>query len=323
MFAQRRQASQFLGYIPEESFLYDKLSGREFLEFAAEMRGLRDADERARIARECERFDLGEFLDDLIETYSHGMKQRLVFASALLHDPPVLVVNEPMVGLDPRSMRVAKDLLRSRADAGAAILMSTHTLSIAEEIADRIGIVNGGRLHFLGTVAELQRELSSPHASLEPLFLEVTGGNQRRRGRICPARPTVSGEQSGETWKEDLAGPLPAVAAGCRRSRRNRWRFGGCACGRCERSRWQTLSLARFRLGLVLVLSALLWSGVFRLLFDGFKFLHRAIPHTETLDQMLQTVFAAFFLALFVMLLFSSGIVLYGSLFCCARRRCC
>ncbi len=156
--AQRRQASQFLGYIPEESFLYDKLSGREFLEFAAEMRGLRNADQRARIARECERFDLGEFLDDLVETYSHGMKQRLVFAAALLHDPPALVVDEPMVGLDPRSMRVAKDLLRSRADAGAAILMLTHTLSIAEEIADRIGIVNGGRLHFLGTVAELQRE---------------------------------------------------------------------------------------------------------------------------------------------------------------------
>ena len=176
--AQRRQANQLLGYIPEESFLYDKLSGREFLEFAAEMRGLSDADKRARIARECRRFDLGEFLDDLIETYSHGMKQRLVFAAALLHDPPALVVDEPMVGLDPRSVRVAKDLLRSRADAGAAILMSTHTLSIAEEIADRIGIVNGGRLHFVGAVAELQRELSSPHASLEPLFLELTGGGR-------------------------------------------------------------------------------------------------------------------------------------------------
>ena len=144
--AQRRQANQLLGYIPEESFLYDKLSGREFLEFTAEMRGLSDADKRAHIARECRRFDLGEFLDDLIETYSHGMKQRLVFAAALLHDPAALVVDEPMVGLDPRSVRVAKDLLRSRADAGAAILMSTHTLSIAEEIADRIGIVDGGRL---------------------------------------------------------------------------------------------------------------------------------------------------------------------------------
>ena len=187
--AQRREASQLLGYIPEESFLYDKLSGREFLEFAAGVRGFGDA-EKAR-ASPANRNDStsANSSNDLIETYSHGLKQRLIFAAALLHDPAALVVDEPMVGLDPRSVRAAKDLLRSRADAGAAILMSTHTLSIAEEIADRIGIVNGGRLHFVGAVAELQRELSSPHASLEPLFLELTGGNHRggeesaRRGR--------------------------------------------------------------------------------------------------------------------------------------------
>ena len=136
-------------------------------------------------------FDLADFLDDLIETYSHGMKQRLVFASALLHDPAVLVVDEPMVGLDPRSVRVVKDLLRSRAAAGAAVFMSTHTLAVAEEIADRIGILNGGRLHFLGTLAELRQELSSPHASLEPLFLELTGGNHRR-GEERSTCPTVT-----------------------------------------------------------------------------------------------------------------------------------
>ena len=113
--AQTRAASRFLGYVPEEPFLYDKLSGREFLEFAAEMRGLPAADKQARIAREAENFDMADFLDELVETYSHGMKQRLVFASALLHDPAVLVVDEPMVGLDPLSVRVVKDLLRSRA----------------------------------------------------------------------------------------------------------------------------------------------------------------------------------------------------------------
>jgi ABC-2 type transport system ATP-binding protein len=178
---QTRQATSFLGYVPEEPYLYDKLSGREFLEFVAELRGLDKARREARIARETETFEMGSFLDDLVETYSHGMKQRLIFASALLHDPPALVVDEPMVGLDPRSVRVVKDLLRARAAAGAAVLMSTHTLNIAEEIADRIGIVNNGRLHFLGTVAELQQALASPHAALEPLFLELTSGNNHSR----------------------------------------------------------------------------------------------------------------------------------------------
>jgi ABC-2 type transport system ATP-binding protein len=172
-----RQASRLIGYVSEEPFLYEKLSGREFLEFAAEMRGLSPADKEARIDREKERFDLADFFDDLIETYSHGMKQRLVFASTLLHDPAVLVIDEPMVGLDPRSVRVVKDLLRSRAAAGTAIFLSTHTLAVAEEIADRIGIVNGGRLHFLGTVPELQRELASADTSLEPLFLKLTEDN--------------------------------------------------------------------------------------------------------------------------------------------------
>ncbi len=126
----------------------------------------------------------------------------------------------------------------------------------------------------------------------------------------------MSEEQSGKTRKEDLAGPLPAVAGALPSLDEESLAFWRMRLRTLRTSARQTLSLARFRLGLVLVLSALLWSGVFWLLFDGFKFLYQAIPHTETLDQMLQTVFAAFFLALFVMLLFSSGIVLYGSLFC-------
>ncbi len=114
-----------------------------------------------------ERFELAGFLDNLTETYSHGMRQRLVFAIALLHDPQVLVVDEPMVGLDPRSARVVKDLLRAEAAAGKTVLMSTHTLAVAEEIADRIGILNRGQLDFLGTLAELRQELSAPHQALE------------------------------------------------------------------------------------------------------------------------------------------------------------
>ena len=177
-----RRAAHSIGYVPEEPFLYDKLSGREFLEFVAEMRGLARPGIDDRIRRECQYFDLDAFIDDLIETYSHGMRLRLVFASALLHDPPVLVIDEPTVGLDPRNVRAVKDRLRDQADAGTTVFMSTHTLALAEEIASRIGIMDHGRLHFLGTVGELQGELASHHASLEPLFLELTSGNGRRKG---------------------------------------------------------------------------------------------------------------------------------------------
>lgn len=171
-----RDATRAIGYIPEDAFLYDKLSGREFLEFAGQMRGLDSRLLRDRIARESELFDLADFIDDLTETYSHGMRQRLIFASALLHDPAVLVIDEPMIGLDPRSVREVKDRLRARANAGAIVFMSTHTLAVAEEIADRIGIMDHGRLHFLGTLGQLQNEMASQHMSLEGLFLELTNG---------------------------------------------------------------------------------------------------------------------------------------------------
>jgi ABC-2 type transport system ATP-binding protein len=177
-----RLAAHSIGYVPEEPFLYEKLTGREFLEFVAEMRGLERSVIDRCIRRECEYFELDAYVDDLTETYSHGMKQRLVFASAMLHDPPVLVVDEPMVGLDPRGVRAVKDRLRDRAAAGTTVLMSTHTLVVAEEIADRIGIMNGGRLHFLGTVGELQNKLASHHDSLEPLFLELTNGGVKQKG---------------------------------------------------------------------------------------------------------------------------------------------
>jgi ABC-2 type transport system ATP-binding protein len=171
---ETRQVTQFLGYVPDKAFLYEKLSGREFLEFVAQMRGLDRPRTASAIAALSEQFGLTEFLNDLAETYSHGMSQRLVFASALLHDPPVLVVDEPMVGLDPRSARIVKDLLRARASAGKTVFMSTHTLAVAEEIADRIGVIDRGRLIFLGTQDELARELSAGRESLEQLFLQLT-----------------------------------------------------------------------------------------------------------------------------------------------------
>jgi ABC-2 type transport system ATP-binding protein len=174
---QPRAAAQQLGYVPDQAFLYDKLTGREFLEFLAQVRGMEPAVWQESLARQADQFELNDFLDELTETYSHGMRQRLVFASALLHDPAALVVDEPMVGLDPRAARVVKDLLRARAAAGTSVFMSTHTLSVAEEIADRIGIVDHGRLRFLGTVEELRAELSSPQSSLESLYLALTNGH--------------------------------------------------------------------------------------------------------------------------------------------------
>lgn len=171
---QPREAARLIGYVPDQPYLYDKLSGREFLEFVGQLRGLPLPVLKDRIDREIERFGMSEFVDDLTETYSHGMRQRLVFASAVLHDPSVLIVDEPMVGLDPKSAKLVKDLLKSKAAEGASVFMSTHTLSIAEEIADRIGIIHKGRLIFAGSVEELRALRASDHASLEEIFLELT-----------------------------------------------------------------------------------------------------------------------------------------------------
>lgn len=168
-----REANLHTGYVPDEPYLYDKLTGREFLHFVADLYGLPPEQTETSIAEQIETFDLAAFVDHLTESYSHGMKQRIVFASALLHSPSVLIVDEPMVGLDPRSMRLVKDLLRARAQTGTTVFMSTHTLAIAEEIADRIGVIMNGRLKFLGSVEELRQQLACD-ASLEQLFLTLT-----------------------------------------------------------------------------------------------------------------------------------------------------
>jgi ABC-2 type transport system ATP-binding protein len=188
--SEPQEAARLLGYVPEEPFLYEKLSGREFLEFTGRMRGFSPAETTRRIARQTEAFVMADFVDTLVETYSHGMRQRLAFASAMLHDPAVLVVDEPTVALDPRSVRLLKDLLREKASGGTTVFVSTHTLALAEEIADRIGIVDCGRLAFLGTRDDARRQASSPEMSLERLFLDLTeGGNGRESsGGRLPAR---------------------------------------------------------------------------------------------------------------------------------------
>jgi ABC-2 type transport system ATP-binding protein len=145
-----REVNFLTGYVPDEPYLYDKLTGREFLRFVADLYGMSADAATASLERQIDTFDLAGFVDHLSESYSHGMKQRIVFASALLHEPRVLIVDEPMVGLDPRSMRLVKDLLRKLARQGATVFMSTHTLAVVEEIADRIGVITGWPLALFG-----------------------------------------------------------------------------------------------------------------------------------------------------------------------------
>jgi ABC-2 type transport system ATP-binding protein len=171
---QSRNAHLHTGYVPDEPTLYDKLTGREFLWFIADMFGMPRHLAEQKIGREVDHFELAEFADDLTESYSLGMKQRLVFAASLLHDPDVLVLDEPMVGLDPRSVRIVKDLLKARTQEGMTVFMSTHTLAMAEEMADRVGIMVRGHLRFLGTVTELREHMSLETTSLEQLYLELT-----------------------------------------------------------------------------------------------------------------------------------------------------
>ena len=171
--AQGDQARQLISYVPDQPFLYDKLTGREFLRFVADLYGMpRDrADERLQAVIDL--FSLHEFVDDLTERYSHGMRQRTVFAAALVHEPKLLITDEPTVGLDPKSIRLLKDLLRAEANRGTTVFLSTHSLDIAQELADRIGIVERGRLIGCGTLATLRKQ-ASLDGSLEEVFLKLT-----------------------------------------------------------------------------------------------------------------------------------------------------
>lgn len=162
-----------LAYVPDQPFLYEKLTGREFLCFVAEMYGLSSEKRDHILASLIRRLDIGEYLDQLTESYSHGMKQKVVLTAALLHEPNVLVVDEPMVGLDPRTIRTVKNLFIEHTRNGGTIFMSTHTLDIAEAVADRIGIIHHGELIAIGTLEELRAQARQEH-SLEEIFLQLT-----------------------------------------------------------------------------------------------------------------------------------------------------
>ena len=166
-------ARKLISYVPDQPFLYEKLSGREFLQFTADLYEMPKAHAENRIASVIDAFHLHEFADDLTERYSHGMRQRTVFAAALLHEPKLLIADEPTVGLDPKSIRELKVLLRQQAKAGVTIFLSTHTLDIAQELADRIGIIHGGKLIGCGTFEALRKQ-ASMDGTLEDVFLKIT-----------------------------------------------------------------------------------------------------------------------------------------------------
>ena len=170
------EAKKRLGFIPDRPFVYDKLTGGEFLRFAAALYGQEGPAIERRIDELLELFELSRWKDELTETYSHGMRQKLIISGALVHRPEVIVVDEPMVGLDPKSARLLKDLFRQFVDRGGTVLMSTHTLEVAETMCDRIAIVHGGKIAAHGTLAEVQEQTSSEDLGLEDLFLKLTGG---------------------------------------------------------------------------------------------------------------------------------------------------
>ena len=171
-----RKAKTRMGFIPDRPYVYDKLTGAEFLRFVAALYGQEGPAIERRMDELLKLFDLTPWKDELTESYSHGMRQKLIISSALIHQPEVIVVDEPMVGLDPKSARLLKDLFREFTSRGGTILMSTHTLDVAEDMCDRIGIIQGGKIVACGTMAELRHQFAAGTASLEDLFLRLTGG---------------------------------------------------------------------------------------------------------------------------------------------------
>ncbi|HSK30388.1 MAG TPA: ABC transporter ATP-binding protein, partial [Candidatus Limnocylindria bacterium] len=164
-------------------FIYEKLTGYEFLEFVGRLHHVEPNRLQGRIGALLERLELTHWKDELAESYSHGMKQRLVVCAALVHEPRILIVDEPMVGMDPKGSRTLKDLFSKLAREGTTVFLSTHSIGVAEEICHRIGIIQKGRLIACGAMGELHRQAAGNHGNLESVFLELT----REQERECMA----------------------------------------------------------------------------------------------------------------------------------------
>lgn len=167
-------AKRTFGYIPDHPYLYDKLTGREFLFYIGALHELPKSRVKENVAKVIDELELTSWIDKRTEDYSQGMRQRVTFAAAFVHEPSSIIIDEPMVGLDPRSARIVKDMLTRRSREGAAIFMSTHILEMADELCDRIGIIHRGKMIFLGSKSEMHTEKVKYDGRLESVFLEMT-----------------------------------------------------------------------------------------------------------------------------------------------------
>lgn len=176
--AHSMEAKRVVGFIPDQPFLYEKLTGVEFLKFIGSLFGMKRDEIQPRISDLLGLFELDGWGDELIESYSHGMKQRLVMSAALLHNPKLIIVDEPMVGLDPKGINLVKRIFRQKSEEGVTIFLSTHTLEIAQQLCHRLGIINRGKIIAMGTLSELMKDMedkTGQTGTLESLFLALTG----------------------------------------------------------------------------------------------------------------------------------------------------
>lgn len=169
------KVKRIIGFIPDRPFLYEKLSGSEFLRFKAGLYGMKGDGLDEKVLGLLNLFELTEWADELIESYSHGMKQRLIIAASMLHEPKVIIVDEPMVGLDPRGAKLVKEIFGEWAGKGATVFLSTHALALAQEVCQQIAIVDKGRIVASGTSEDLRRQ-AGVEGDLERVFLKITGG---------------------------------------------------------------------------------------------------------------------------------------------------
>ncbi len=174
-------AKSRLGFVPDRPFVYEKLTGEELLRFVAGLYGQDGDGVEARIDELLDLWGLEPWRDQLVESYSHGMRQKLILSSALVHQPTALVIDEPMVGLDPSAARLLKRMLRSFADGGGTILISTHTLEFAEALCDRLAVIQEGRILTSGTMGELREQAAMEQGHLEEVFLKLVGGAEEKQ----------------------------------------------------------------------------------------------------------------------------------------------
>ena len=179
MRTEPERAKSKIGFIPDRPYLYEKLTGMEFLNFTADLYEVSNEAFIQKAGEKLDMFSLSDWSNELIESYSHGMKQRLIMAAALLHDPEVIIVDEPMVGLDPAAIKMVKELFRNLSSEGVTIFMSTHSLNVAEDVCNRIGIINKGSLIATGTIEDLRQHAAGRDLDLEQVFMRLTQKNEK------------------------------------------------------------------------------------------------------------------------------------------------